>query len=212
MDKYFIFDMDGLLVDSEPYWRQVEKQVFGLVGIDLTDKMCEETVGLRLGDIVGHWYKKYPWLNYSCDDIEQFIIDGMIACYQKDVCAKTGAVSLINRIFETTGDKTAICSSSPLILIETVAENMGIKDKIRLMHSAQNDEFGKPHPLPYLNCAKFLGISPSQAIVFEDSTTGAISAKAASMYVVAVPEGTYSPNKFSFCDQILNSLDEFKIP
>ena len=52
----FIFDMDGLLIDSEPYWQAVEKQVFQQVGIDLTDEMCLETVGLRLNDIVGHWY------------------------------------------------------------------------------------------------------------------------------------------------------------
>lgn len=211
MDKYFIFDMDGLLVDSEPYWKEVEKAVFATVSIHLTDELCQETVGLRLKDIVLHWYKKFPWQNRSIKEVENAIIDGMIASYKKEVCSKKGAVSLIEKLFETFGHKLAICSSSPLALIETVVEAMGIKDYVKLLHSAERDEFGKPHPLPYLNCAKLLDIPPSQCIVFEDSMNGAISGKAAGMYVVAVPEGRYSEQKFSFCDEVLESLEDFSI-
>ena len=56
-----IFDMDSLLIDSEPLWRQAERQVFGTVGITLTEEMCEQTMGLRTDEVVAHWYQQFRW-------------------------------------------------------------------------------------------------------------------------------------------------------
>src|SRR5436190_23459374 len=56
-----IYDMDGLLIDSEPFWHKAETEVFASVGIQLTPAMCLETVGLRMDAIVQHWFERYPW-------------------------------------------------------------------------------------------------------------------------------------------------------
>ena len=59
--KAVIFDMDGLLIDSEPLWRRAEIEVFESVGLRLTEEDCEQTTGLRTDEIVGYWYDRRPW-------------------------------------------------------------------------------------------------------------------------------------------------------
>ncbi len=69
-----IFDMDGLLIDSEPLWRRAEKQVFSTVGIPLTETMCEETMGLRTDEVVQHWYQRFPWSGKNPETVEQELV------------------------------------------------------------------------------------------------------------------------------------------
>ena len=69
-----IFDMDGVLIDSEPLWRRAEKQVFGTVGIKLTEEMCEQTMGLRTDEVIAYWYKRFPWSGKSLKSVEQELV------------------------------------------------------------------------------------------------------------------------------------------
>ena len=67
--------MDGLLIDSEPIWREAEKEIFAEVGITLTDEMCFTTVGLRIDEVVNHWHAKFPWENPSQEMVKEKVID-----------------------------------------------------------------------------------------------------------------------------------------
>lgn len=205
----YIFDMDGVLIDSEPQWQMVEKRVFADIGIDLTDEMVASTTGLRCQDVVAQWHRRFAFTQKSQKQVQQEIINGMVDCFETNPSYKPGAKALIERLAANPDNTVAICSGSPIVLIETLVRNLGLEDKIALMHSAEDDEFGKPHPLPYLNCAKDLGKDPSDCVVFEDSAVGAISAKAAGMYVIAIPEGQYSQDKFAFCDEVIGSLLDY---
>jgi len=210
MHNTTIFDMDGLLIDSEPVWQLIEQQVFATVGLTLTDAMCAQTTGVRIKDVVAYWYQRYPWTGPSLLQVEQDIIAGMVNHFATHLTIKPGAVELINQFSAVPGHQLAVCSSSPMALIDAALAAMGVADKIAVKYSAEQDEFAKPHPLPYIRCAKRLGVAVQDCRVFEDSTVGAISAKAAGMYVIAVPEGAYSEDKFSFCDQVLSSLNGFR--
>ena len=209
--KGYLFDMDGLLINSEPQWQQVETEVFASVGIKLTDSLCHQTTGMRTHDVISHWYQRYPWHNRTKQDVCNDIIHGMSAAFEQCVNVKPGAVDLIRRLADNPNNRLAICSGSPLLLIETVAKKLQIGQYMQVLHSTEVDEFGKPHPLPYIKCAQLLGCQPADCVVFEDSGIGAISGKAAGMTVVAVPEGEYSEDKFAFCDQVLTSLADYQV-
>lgn len=206
----YIFDMDGLLIDSEPYWQQVETEVFAMVGIELTLEMCQETVGLRLHDVVNHWFNKHPWDGLDRKHVHDLILEKLIALYQKSTPVKAGAIELVESLSKIPDVKIGVCSSSPLALIRAALSGVGLTSFVDVLHSAESDEYGKPHPLPYLRCAQKLQSDPSGCVVFEDSINGAIAGKAAGMYVVAIPEQLKPEIKFSFCDEVISSLREYK--
>src|SRR5688572_9265803 len=72
-----IYDMDGLIINSEPFWRQAEIKVFATVGLQLTDADCIETTGYRFDEVVDHWWHKAPWQNKSKQQIHDEVIDEM---------------------------------------------------------------------------------------------------------------------------------------
>lgn len=74
-----IFDMDGLLIDSEPFWIDSEKKIFASVGLDLTDEMCFQTFGMRIQEVIPHWYNYKPWdkSRKSFDQIQKEILENV---------------------------------------------------------------------------------------------------------------------------------------
>lgn len=200
--------MDGLLIDSEPVWREAEKEIFALVGITLTDEMCFQTVGLRIDEVVRHWKNKFPWDNYSEKEIEEKVIFRVIELVKEKCKILPGVYSAIS-FFKSKNLPLAIASASAIPIIETVVEKLKIKNEFKIIHSAQNESFGKPHPAVYLSTAKLLGVDPTECLVFEDSFNGVVSAKAARMKVVAVPEDIhYGELRFHAADWQLKSLEE----
>jgi len=93
-----IFDMDGLLVDSEPIWHHVEIDVFGRHGVPLTVERCLETKGMYLGDAVEHWYARYPWGGASRDEVATEITEAMARRLEADVELKPGAVHALDSL------------------------------------------------------------------------------------------------------------------
>jgi beta-phosphoglucomutase-like phosphatase (HAD superfamily) len=103
-----------------------------------------------------------------------------------------------------------VCSGSYAVVIEAALRRLGIESEVSVWHSADWDPLGKPHPGAYLSTAAKLGADPTGCLALEDSFNGAISAKAARMRVVVVPEPTSleSP-RWGFCDAVLPSLTDF---
>jgi sugar-phosphatase len=108
------------------------------------------------------------------------------------------------------GIPMAVCSGSYAVVIEAALDRLGITDAMSAWHSAEWEPLGKPHPGAYLSTAAKLGVDPTACLAFEDSFNGAISAKAARMRVVAVPEpAARNSPRWGFCDLVLDSLAEF---
>jgi mannitol-1-/sugar-/sorbitol-6-/2-deoxyglucose-6-phosphatase len=96
-----------------------------------------------------------------------------------------------------------------LALIQAVVEKLGLTGKFELLVSAESEPFGKPHPAVYLRCASRLGLSPSECVALEDSVNGLVSAKAARMRVIAVPEAAHQDDaRFCLADAVVPSLLE----
>lgn len=203
MIKAVIFDMDGLLINSEPFWQAAEIEIFETVGISLTVPMCHQTMGLRIDEVVKYWYDQYTWKTPSLKAIEEQIIDRVIQKIQTHGQAMKGVYKLLD-FFYKNDYPLALASSSYYRIIYTVLEKLKIRSYFEVIYSAESEIYGKPHPGIFITAAQKLGVSPLDCLVFEDSFNGVLAAKAARMMVVAVPE--IQDKRFVIADRIVDSL------
>lgn len=209
MVKAVIFDMDGLLIDSEPLWQEAEVDVFNSVGVPLTREMTKQTTGLRTDEVVEYWHKRYPWHHQSLQDVAKLIDTKVIDLIIEKGEPKEGAAQTVAAC-EKLGLPLAIASSSPMPLIEAVLRKLELAERINVVHSAHDEEYGKPHPAVYISTAKELQVHPESCVAFEDSANGVIAAKAAKMRCIAVPERVLRNDKrFGIADIIIPSLRDF---
>ena len=209
MIKAVIFDMDGLLIDSEPFWRRAQAYAFGTVGLKLDESDMRTTMGRRIDEVVAHWYHERPWTGASQKDIEALIVDKVIELVQAEGQLMRGAKQTLD-FFKNKGVSTALASSSSSEIISAVLEKLGIKDYFEHVYSAENETYGKPHPGVYITTASLLGVPTERCLAFEDSPSGVLSAKAAKMKCVAVPDAEHKQDKrIQIADVVLDSLDEF---
>ncbi len=208
-----IFDMDGLLIDSEPLWQEAEIAVFGGLGLNLTREQCLETRGRRTREIVTYWYEKRPWRAASIDDVRARLIAAVCELVRLRGEALPGVHAVLDFI-ASQGMKTALASSSPPEIIAAVLDKLGIRERFVITRSAEGETYGKPHPALFLATAERLEVTPAECLVFEDSLSGVIAAKAASMTCVAVPDqrdaymAEYN-RKLVIADLIVPSLLDF---
>jgi mannitol-1-/sugar-/sorbitol-6-/2-deoxyglucose-6-phosphatase len=204
-----IFDMDGVLIDSERLWWQAGADALRTVGVDLEVSRLYETMGLRTDAALAHWFQLFPWTGKSMQEIEWEVTFRVIELIKEHAEPLPGVYDTIQLLSEH-GIPIGLCSSSPHLVIGAVLKALGLESQIRVACSAEDELLGKPHPAAYLTCARQIGIDPQRCIAFEDSLRGTIAAKAAEMKVVAIPSGSdRESTKFDFCDLRLRSLTEF---
>lgn len=201
--------MDGLLIDSEPLWKHAEVDVLANVGVPLTYEMTNQTMGLRTDEVVRYWFDRYPWLLPAQNAVAREINDRLIQLIAESGTAKLGvneAVAVIRHL----GLPMAIASSSTEEIIDAVLNRLDVREYISVVHSAQHELYGKPHPAVYLAAADKLGVQPTECLAFEDSVNGVLAAKAAKMVCIAIPEPELrSDRRFGIADLILDSLNDF---
>ena len=206
-----IFDMDGLLVDSEPLWREAEVDVFGAIGVPLTQEMCRQTTGLRYDEVVRYWHARFPWEKPDREQVAQTLLDAAQRLIVERGSLLEGALDAITSL-HAAGAKLAIASSSPLQLIQAVVKKFALDEYFLVLHSAADENAGKPDPAVYLTTMSLLGVEPNQCLALEDSVSGLLAARAAGATVIAVPdsESAHEP-AFAEADIVLSSLAEFSI-
>ena len=206
--KLIIFDMDGVLIDSEPWWNVALRNGFRKVGLEMSDEMCEETMGARLNEVVDYRVKKHQIDPRLKMDIEQWIEDEIIHLVKTEAGILSGVKESIE-LLKRNGYMMAIASSSPHRLINAVLDKLECADDFSGIFSAQDDALGKPNPAVYIRCAAQLGYAPEQCIVIEDSVNGMVAAKAAKMKVIVVPDPKmYHDPAWGLANFKLNSLLE----
>ncbi|GAB2591447.1 hexitol phosphatase HxpB [Spirosoma areae] len=208
--------MDGLLVDSEPHWRAMERIVFASVGLHLTDDECKQTTGLPILEVVRYWFARSPWTEQAAagrshETLADAITEGVHERIATLAEPMPGAIDALN-FFVQRGLPTAIASASPMSLIEVVVDRLGIRNSLTLWHSATLEAHNKPAPDVYLGTARKLTVSPAHCLAFEDSGSGLMSAVTAGMRTVAVPaEFEYNDPKFAKADLKIPSLTAFSV-
>ena len=201
-----IFDMDGLLIDSEPTWKRVESEALQLaLGLELTPEQLKRFTGRATRDFVRLVALDNPRLTVDQPALIELILS-MMAQRIVDAPLLPGARALINWL-QAEGIPMAIASSTPRKLIEAVVERHQLP--IEVITSGAEAKASKPHPEVFLQAAERLDADPFDCWVFEDSLNGVIAARAASMKVVAVPAADYSPMEhFSIATRIDRTLEE----
>ena len=206
-----IFDMDGLLIDSEPLWRIAEIEALTAVGVPITEREAMETTGLRTDEVVELWHGRYPWAEPPKKAVEARIISRLIALARERGGAMPGVHETLEAL-AAAGYPLAIASSSSSEIIAAVLETLDIGGYFQVTQSAEHEPYGKPHPGVYIEAARRLGIEPWRCLAFEDSPNGVIAAKAARMTCIAVPDRALAADRrFGAADLVLPSLTEFRV-
>jgi mannitol-1-/sugar-/sorbitol-6-/2-deoxyglucose-6-phosphatase len=203
-----IFDMDGLLIDSEILWHEAEMEILGDLGVPLSRESCRGTKGMFVGEVTEYWHERYPWTGPTPAAVAVTIVDRVIALLLSKGELKPGAEHAI-ALCASHGLPLAVASSSQYRLIDAALEHFGLRHHFALVHSAEDEQWGKPHPAVFLTAAAKLGAAPRRCLVWEDAPAGVIAAKAASMTCIAVPEpGEEHRPAFALADLVLGSLLE----
>ena len=200
--------MDGVIIDSEPLWREALILGFNEVGFDFSQDKCRITQGMRLMEVVEYWHNEQPWDNKTLEEVEQDILQKVTDLILEKGVAMEGVHESIN-YFKEKGYKIALASSSAKSLINTVLTKLELTETFEVVNSAEHLPYGKPHPDIFIRTAKELDVIPKNCLVIEDSFHGVLAGKAAMMTVIAVPDHENKGQKrFTIADYDLNSLNE----
>lgn len=181
-----IFDMDGLLIDSEPLWEQAAEEFFSDHNIKLSPEQYAGTTGMRTKEFLQFWFTYFKMPDTELLYAEEKIVTRVIELVKQQGKPMPG-VSYIFDFFKERDFNIGLATSSGPELIEVVTGMLGIRNDLGALSSANDLAYGKPHPEVYLNCAKKFLVHPRQCLCFEDSFNGMIAAKAAGMKCVIVP-------------------------
>ena len=180
-----LFDMDGVLVDSEPFWYQVEGDLVRRLGGQWGREHQAKCIGGTV-DATCRYIVELTGTSWTVEQVQEAVMADMVAaCSSPALAVHAGAVELVDAV-QARGVPTALVTSSFRVIVDAVLERLGAH---RFDTVVTGDEVsrGKPDPEPYLVACERLGVAPEHAIVVEDAHHGVVAAEAAGCTVVAVP-------------------------
>ena len=191
MIEAVVFDLDGVIVDSEPVWEQVRQQVVAEHGGHWAPDAQQRLMGMSTGE----------WARYLSQDlgvglppetVAATVIEGMRTRYREGAPLMPGAAEAVRTLAARW--PLGLASSSPPALIDAVLDGAGLRECFTVTLSTEQVQRGKPAPDIYLAVTARLGHSPGRCAAVEDSTNGLRSAAAAGLHVIAVPHPRYPPD------------------
>lgn len=181
-----IFDMDGILIDSEPFWKEAGDDTLDKYGIKLNTDQYNSTIGLGSTEWIEWWFDYFHIDKRFAKEAESGIIHKAIEKIRDHGVMMPG-VDYILEFFRERNFIIGLATSSPVALIEIVVEKLQIRKYFKAFSSAEDLPYSKPHPQVYMNCAEKLNSVPVNCLCFEDSYNGMIASKAARMKCVVIP-------------------------
>ena len=206
-----IFDMDGVLVDSEPLHYAAEKELHKQLGITVPKSLFHEFVGLSLTKMWERLKKEYS-LRDSVDDLVEHDINfrGGFFAGQKSIPLIPGIKTLLERLKASHIPITIASSSSPNI-IDITLQKSGLDVFFDHYISGQDVTHGKPAPDIYLKAAELLNIDPASCLVIEDARNGIIAAKEAGMFCIGFKSINSGNQDLSIADKVVEAIDAGEI-
>ena len=203
-----LFDMDGVIIDSEPLWSEAERQLLARRKLRYSPELKAVLMGRDSREAAGLLIEYYN-LNESVDGIieERNQLIGKLFRQFLQPCPP--ALDLIGSVRDS-GIKTALVSSSPKHLIELVMDKFRIAGLFELILSGEQVERGKPAPDIYLKAARELEVAPDNCLVVEDAPSGVAAAKAAGMCCLAISTSA-SKTELAAADRVVDGLAEIDL-
>lgn len=203
-----VFDLDGLLVESEEYWEQARREFVARYGREWGDDDQHAVMGANTRQWARYMRDRFA-IPLSEEEIAAEVIGRMQSLYHDHLPLLPGAIPTVRAL--AAAYPLAVASSSPPVLIRFVLEEMGVAECFRVITSSDEVAHGKPEPDVYLLACERLGVAPERAVAFEDSTAGIAAALAAGLRVIAVPNRNYPPDPAVLrrVDLTLPSLEGF---
>jgi sugar-phosphatase len=206
-----LFDMDGLLLDTEPLWGISMWAVAQVHRIPITPDRFRETTGLRIDEVTRQWARHFPWEGASPEQVADDIIDDVILRSKREGRILPGVEKLLEALGER-GVTIGLASSSTRRMIDALVTHFGLYHLFHAVTSGDEVERAKPHPEIFLKCAVALGAQDYETAVLEDSLNGCIAGKAARMKVVAVPDAQHFEDpRFAIADLRVRSLEQLDV-
>lgn len=203
--KAVIFDMDGVIIDSEPLWKIAEREVFSSLGVPVSDHCCEVTQFMTTAEVASFWYEKAPWENRTLHEVEQMVISRVIELIETRECTISGIKDFIIRL-KSKGFKLGLATNSPYRIIPEVLRKVGVAELFDVIASSEYEEKGKPDPAIYVRTMQQLNVTSEMCLVVEDSYSGILAAKRAGMRVVAFTNGRNDP-KLTVADYTIDNFE-----
>ena len=203
-----IFDMDGVLIDSEPLWREAMINGFTKLGYTFTEEDCIKTTGTRFDEVIKIWFNHFKETKTNPKLFEQEVIDDLIGLIKLKGKPINGVLEVLS-LLKKEQIKIGLATSSNEKLMNFILKYLNIASYFQSVKSAEHLKFGKPHPEVYLSCAEDLNCLPSRCFVIEDSINGVIAGIAAGMKVIAIPdEKNYNKLQWSIAEQKVKNMKE----
>lgn len=211
MIKAIIFDMDGVLIDSEEIWDHAEKTVFSSYGILVTETDQLLTRNMNMLEVSEYWSAK-AHRPFSLETSQQQVIEHVCQQIQKKPLAMQGALKLLKHI-QLSNLPIGLATNAPKQVCNTVLSCLDIEAYFNSIQTADDVAKTKPHPEIYLKSAENLQVEPHHCLVFEDSPTGVKAAHEAGMQVIYVNSRRMADASIlNIIRSALNSLDQFSWP
>jgi HAD superfamily hydrolase (TIGR01509 family) len=202
-----MFDLDGVLIDSEPVWERIRRDFAEQRGGTWTGDIQRRMMGARTADWSGA-LSELVGGSVSPESAAESVIAELASAYRKDPPLIPGAADAVRGLAQEF--RLGLVSGSPQVLIVLVLHVLGLQDSFEVAMSADDVQHGKPMPDPYLELARRLNIAPATAAVVEDSGNGIRSGHAAGAHVIAIPRGALQPDAetLRLADVVLSGIRE----
>ncbi|MDP9243541.1 MAG: HAD family phosphatase [Chloroflexota bacterium] len=200
-----VFDMDGLLLDTEVLWQQAEEELFRRHGdrFSQADKLA--VMGTSFAMTARYFAERLGQPQERGPELVTELQGVMHALLQEQVLSRPGALELITRL-RADGVRLALASNSSRFLVDTALATAGVTDSFEVIVTSDDVEHAKPAPDIYLLACRRLEVEPADAVALEDSAPGIEAAKAAGMACIAVPQ--FAETDVSAADRVIESLEE----
>jgi HAD superfamily hydrolase (TIGR01509 family) len=201
-----VFDMDGVLVDTEHLWDEIREELTAEWGGRYTPEAQQAMMGMSSSEW-SRYLHEVVGLREPPEVINAEVVRRMLARYEVDLPVVPGAVDAVRRLAEARY-RLALASSSNRELIDTVLRRLGVTELFEATVSSEEVARGKPAPDVYLEAAARLGVDPARCVAVEDSASGIRSAHAAGMRVIAYPNRHYPPadDALALADTVVSGL------